>query len=79
MATPEDVKANAAYIHLANEVVQVPGGSNNNNYANIVLISEIAERTGCHAVWAGWGHASENPKLPELLDKTKNKVRKKGD
>jgi biotin carboxylase len=19
------------------------------------------------AVWAGWGHASENPKLPELL------------
>ena len=22
------------------------------------------------AVWAGWGHASENPKLPELLAKT---------
>ncbi len=21
------------------------------------------------AVWAGWGHASENPKLPELLAK----------
>lgn len=21
------------------------------------------------AVWAGWGHASENPKLPELLHK----------
>lgn len=21
------------------------------------------------AVWAGWGHASENPKLPELLGK----------
>lgn len=21
------------------------------------------------AVWAGWGHASENPKLPELLQK----------
>lgn len=21
------------------------------------------------AVWAGWGHASENPKLPELLNK----------
>ena len=21
------------------------------------------------AVWAGWGHASENPKLPELLSK----------
>ena len=29
----------------------------------------------CHqvqAVWAGWGHASENPKLPELL--TKNNI-----
>ena len=23
------------------------------------------------AVWAGWGHASENPKLPELLHKNK--------
>lgn len=23
----------------------------------------------CQAVWAGWGHASENPKLPELLQK----------
>ena len=21
------------------------------------------------AVWAGWGHASENPKLPEYLHK----------
>ena len=21
------------------------------------------------AVWAGWGHASENPKLPELLNR----------
>lgn len=21
------------------------------------------------AVWAGWGHASENPKLPQLLHK----------
>lgn len=21
------------------------------------------------AVWAGWGHASENPKLPDLLSK----------
>lgn len=23
----------------------------------------------CQAVWAGWGHASENHKLPELLQK----------
>jgi acetyl-CoA carboxylase/biotin carboxylase 1 len=34
MATPEDLKANAEYIRMADEVVDVPGGSNNNNYAN---------------------------------------------
>lgn len=44
MATPEDLKANAEYIHLADEFVEVPGGSNNHNYANIRLIIEIAER-----------------------------------
>lgn len=59
-------QANAAYIHLADEFVQVPGGSNNNNYANIRLITDIAERTGAHAVWPGWGHASENDRLPEV-------------
>ena len=74
MATPEDMKVNAAYIHLADEFVSVPGGSNNNNYANVQLITDIAERTGAHAVWAGWGHASENPKLPESLAQTKNGV-----
>ncbi|VEN41740.1 unnamed protein product [Callosobruchus maculatus] len=55
MVTPEDLKANAEYIKMADHYVPVPGGTNNNNYAN--------------AVWAGWGHASENPKLPELLHK----------
>ena len=35
MATPEDLKANAEYIRMATEVVDVPGGSNNNNYANV--------------------------------------------
>ena len=33
---------------------QVPGGTNNNNYANVELIVDIAERMGVHAVWAGW-------------------------
>mmetsp|Transcript_33149 Transcript_33149/g.80536 ORF Transcript_33149/g.80536 Transcript_33149/m.80536 type:complete len:2346 (-) Transcript_33149:253-7290(-) len=67
MATPDDIKVNAEYIHLANEVVNVPGGSNNNNYANVSLIIDIAERLKADAVWAGWGHASENPKLPDGL------------
>jgi len=59
----------AEYIRLANQYVPVPGGTNNNNYANVQLILDIAKRTRVQAVWAGWGHASENPKLPELLHK----------
>ncbi|KAI8377671.1 acetyl-CoA carboxylase [Radiomyces spectabilis] len=71
MATPEDLKGNAEYIRMADNYVEVPGGSNNNNYANVELIVDVAERTGVHAVWAGWGHASENPRLPEMLAKSK--------
>ena len=67
MATPEDLKINAEYIRMADRYVEVPGGSNNNNYANVDLIVDVAERAGVHAVWAGWGHASENPRLPETL------------
>jgi acetyl-CoA carboxylase/biotin carboxylase 1 len=70
MATVEDLKANAEYIRMADQYVEVPGGSNNNNYANVDLIVDIAERTGVHAVWAGWGHASENPKLVDALTKS---------
>ena len=68
MVTPEDMKANAEYFKMADHVCTVPGGSNNNNYANVELILDIAKRYSVHAVWAGWGHASENPKLPKMLD-----------
>ncbi|XP_065669761.1 acetyl-CoA carboxylase isoform X2 [Hydra vulgaris] len=71
MVTPEDLKANAEYIKMADHYVPVPGGSNNHNYANVELILDIAKRMHVQAVWAGWGHASENPRLPELLDKHK--------
>src|SRR5271156_5877264 len=54
--------------------LQVPGGTNNNNYANVDLIVDIAERMDVHAVWAGWGHASENPKLPEALAASLKKI-----
>jgi len=67
MATPEDLKANAEFIRFADDFVEVPGGSNKNNYANVNLIADIAEREGVDAVWPGWGHASENPKLPTAL------------
>ena len=43
------------------------GGANNNNYANVDVILMVAKKHNVEAVWAGWGHASENPKLPELL------------
>lgn len=69
MVTPEDLKANAEYIKMADYVCKVKGGSNNNNYANVDLIVNIAKLHHVEAVWAGWGHASENPKLPEQLSK----------
>lgn len=63
------MKANAEYIKMADHYVPVPGGTNNNNYANVERIVDIAKRMNVQAVWAGWGHASEHPKLPELLSK----------
>jgi acetyl-CoA carboxylase/biotin carboxylase 1 len=74
MATPDDLKVDAEYICMADRYIEVPGGSNNNNYANVDLIVDIAERAGVHAVWAGWGHASENSRLPESLAASKNKI-----
>lgn len=67
MATPDDINANAEFVRLADEIVEVPGGANYNNYANVKLIVDIAERLKVDAVWAGWGHASENPALPTAL------------
>eukprot|EP00923_Selenidium_pygospionis_P052652 GHVN01091171.1.p1 GENE.GHVN01091171.1~~GHVN01091171.1.p1 ORF type:complete len:2264 (-),score=531.53 GHVN01091171.1:305-6862(-) len=52
---------------MADKYVQVPGGVNRNNYANVDLIVEIAKREKVDAVWPGWGHASENPNLPGQL------------
>ncbi|CAH8637452.1 unnamed protein product [Heterobilharzia americana] len=69
MATPEDIQANAEYIKMANKLVFVPGGSNVNNYANVELILQTAVTNEVDAVWAGWGHASENPQLPDVLGK----------
>jgi acetyl-CoA carboxylase/biotin carboxylase 1 len=63
-------RANAEYIRMADVIVDVPGGSNNHNYANVTLIVELARLHGVHAVWAGWGHASENPLLPDTLAKS---------
>ncbi|KAJ3415849.1 acetyl-coenzyme-A carboxylase [Chytridiales sp. JEL 0842] len=67
MATPEDLKVNAEYIRMADQYVEVPGGTSNNNYANVDLIVDVAQRTQVQAVWVGWGFASENPVLADKL------------
>lgn len=54
MATPEDLRINAEYIRMADAWVEVPGGTNNNNYANVDLIVDVAQRAAVDAVWAGW-------------------------
>jgi len=41
MATPEDLRINAEHIRIADQFVEVPGGTNNNNYANVQLIVEV--------------------------------------
>ncbi|KND02645.1 uncharacterized protein SPPG_01732 [Spizellomyces punctatus DAOM BR117] len=67
MCTPEDLRVNAEFVRMADQYVEVPGGTSNHNYANVDLIVDIAERTGVDAVWVGWGFASENPVLAEKL------------
>jgi len=67
LATRDDLNANAEFIRLADTFVEVPSGSNKNNYANVDLIVDIAVSQKVDAVWPGWGHASENPRLPRSL------------
>ena len=69
MASGQDLDANAEFVRLADRVVEVPSGSNKNNYANVELIIDVAEREVVDAVWPGWGHASEYPELPDGLAK----------
>jgi acetyl-CoA carboxylase / biotin carboxylase 1 len=52
MATPEDLKANGEFVREADVVVQVPGGPNNCNYANVNLIVDIAERSGVQVLYS---------------------------
>ena len=59
MATPEFLAANAEFIRRADEFVEVPGGSNANNYANVQLIVDLCISQNVDAVMVGWGYASE--------------------
>lgn len=58
MATPEDMRIDAEHIRMADQFVEVPGGSNNNNYGNVQLIVQVADRANVDAVWPGWCVAS---------------------
>ena len=62
MATPEDMRINAEHIRIADQFVEVPGGTNNNNYANVQLILEVCSvdfmrfctSSNCHSsFWSG--------------------------
>ena len=57
MATPEDMRIDAEHIKLADQFVEVPGGTNNNNYANVRLIVQTAEKANVDAVWPGWSES----------------------
>lgn len=48
MVTPEDLSANAEFIKMADIYVNVPGGPNNNNYANVDLIVSTAVQENVH-------------------------------
>lgn len=72
MATPEDLAANAEFIAMSDQHVLVPGGSNLSNYANVDVIMRCAMQHACHAVYPGWGHASENPALPRECERRKH-------
>uniref|UniRef100_A0A7E4VD69 Acetyl-CoA carboxylase n=1 Tax=Panagrellus redivivus TaxID=6233 RepID=A0A7E4VD69_PANRE len=68
LTTEQEVAAQAEYLKLADSIVFSPSGANTNNYANVDEIIEHAISCEVDAVWAGWGHASENPRLPEELN-----------
>ena len=44
MASKEDLDANAEFIRLADVYEEVPAGRNTNNYANVELIVELAQK-----------------------------------
>ncbi|GMT36213.1 hypothetical protein PFISCL1PPCAC_27510 [Pristionchus fissidentatus] len=69
ITTEQEILSNAEYLKLADHYVTSPGGENRNNYANVDEIVSHAIEQKVDAVWAGWGHASENPELPRQLKK----------
>jgi acetyl-CoA carboxylase/biotin carboxylase 1 len=57
------------YVRLADEFVQIASGPSANNYGNVDLVVKLARGLYADAVWPGWGHASENSRLPAELER----------
>lgn len=55
------------YLKMIDNFVFSQSGGNESNYANVDEILKHATGNNVDAVWAGWGHASENPDLPNRL------------
>ena len=66
--------SNAQFIRLVDSFVEVPEGKQSNSYADVDIIVNVADEQGVDAVWPGWGHASENPKLPSKLSVFGDKI-----
>ncbi|TMS36122.1 hypothetical protein L596_003371 [Steinernema carpocapsae] len=67
LTTEQEIQSNAEYLKMADGLAFSPAGTNTNNYANVDEIVRHAVEQKVDAVWAGWGHASENQRLPKEL------------
>ncbi|CAK5093606.1 unnamed protein product [Meloidogyne enterolobii] len=73
LTTEQQIQSKSEFLKMADYLVSSLAGANTNNYASVDEIVEHATRNNVDAVWADWGHASEDPRLPEELS-TKNIV-----
>lgn len=67
MVTPEDLNANAEYIKMADNYVHVAGGSNNNNYANVELIVDLARRSNVQVYKSLFHQIRSDQSLPRKI------------
>ena len=74
MATPDDLAANAEFIRRADEFVEVPGGSNANNYANVQLIVDLCLSQNVRPAPTPRAHAP--PSRPALAPRPRARTRR---
>ncbi|CCD73648.1 acetyl-CoA carboxylase [Caenorhabditis elegans] len=69
MTTEDEIQSMSESLRMPNiTLAESPSGTNKNNFANVDEILKHAIKYEVDAVWAGWGHASENPDLPRRLN-----------